>query len=371
MSSFRRRASSSGRSTTLYRVFSRFGVLAGLGLVILAAYTLSSLPAWRYRAALPLVGSGARGVRALRRAAEGRDVQDIATPITAGELARSASSRPIIMRTSDPPSYLEWLKRQPPGLVADYPSPLAPNPRWAWKDAFHQQVHEHALWQSPENTKTSFASLRDFAADLGAPSTPSALAVAKVKYVVVHRDRYEALGLREPDAQCGLDLLGAFPSDDVAIFKVSASGDEGFAVRDQGFYYVANIKAWPENVGYRWMPQRSEVLVFAPRDDDVFLYGSAVSLDGSRELDVFDSSGKQIGAWEISPFDSAFRFALPVRKGMNRFVLETKPGAVRKNGDLRERSIAVSPLTVAPVNEATRASTTPPPVAACAKRANG
>lgn len=343
-------------ATTLYRVFSRFGILVGLGLIILAAYALSSLPWHRYRAALPVAALVIVAFELYVGPPEVVSVQDIKTPVTVREIARSASSRPIIMDISEPPAYLNWLREQSPGNVVDYPNPLAPDPRWAWKDVFYQQIHEHALWQGPGATNGSRSVLQEYAADLGQPHTPRVLAVANVKYVVVHRDRYKALRLPQPTARCGLEPVAAFPADDVAVYEVSPKPDRGFAVRDQGFYSVANRKVWPEDRGFRWMPEKSEVLVFSPRDDDVFLTGSAFSLDRSRELDVFASSGEQVGAWEILVVETGFRFALRVRKGMNRFVFGAKPGAVRKGGDARKRAVAVSSFTVSPIRGAAQPS---------------
>jgi hypothetical protein len=74
---------------------------------------------------------------------------------------------------------------------------------------------------------------------------------------------------------------------------------------------------------------------------------------------VFDAAGARVGAWEISPFESAFRFALHVQPGVNRFFFVATPGAVRSDDDRRLRAIAVSSLEVASIERARSASGTP------------
>jgi hypothetical protein len=336
-------------ATTLYRVFSRFGVLVGLGLILLAAYALSSLPWSRYRPAIAATALVLVAFELYVGPPKVVAVQDLETAVTVKDLAESASSRPIIMDISKPPTYLAWLRRQPPGIVADYPYPLTPHDRWAWKDVFYQQFHEHALWQGDPLADRSVGALNEFADDLRMPLAARALAVAGVRYVVVHRDRYRELGLSAPATPCGLERLASFPADGVVVYEEKAVADQGFAVRDDGFYPVANRDVWPEDRGFRWMPEQSEVVVYSPRTERVFLSGTAASLGRARDLLVFDSSGEQVGAWRIEELESAFRFALPVRDGINRFVLVARPGPVRRDGDPRLRAVAVSSLTVAPI----------------------
>jgi hypothetical protein len=347
-------------TTTLFRVFSRFGVLVGLGLVILAAYALSSLPRRTFAAALPVAALLLVAFELYVDRPAVVDVQDVGTPVTVRELARAASAPPTVMRVERTPEYVEWLERQPQGIVADYPNPADPHGRWAWEDVFYQTSHRHPLWQGLDPGEDQAHALKEYANDLDERLAATVLAVADVKYVVVHRDRYRALRLKQPTVMCGLDLVAEFPRHDVDVYRVAGDREASFAVRDRGFYSVANRRLWPEDRGYRWVPDRSEILLYSPRQDEVFLFGSAVSLGRPRELDVLDSAGEQVGAWEILERQTWFRFALPVEPGLNRFVFRTKPGAVRGgSADSRRRAIAVSSFTVSsirmPVSEAARA----------------
>ncbi len=341
--------------TTIYRVYSRFGVLVGLGLVILAAYALANLRPRRLAQAVSAVALVAVALELYVGPAAVVRIQDVRAPANVAELAGLGSGRPEIVSVEEPPSYLRFLKERPPGIVADYPNPANPDWRWAWQDVFYQYFHGHPLWQAMWSGDGEVSPVRDFAADLNKRVVPSVLAGAQVRYVVVHRDRYRVLEERQPSPRCGMKKIGSFPKENVDIYRVTARGDEGFAARGRGFYSIANDKVWPEDRGFRWMGDRSDILVFSPRDDEIFLSGLAVSLGRSRRLDVIDVSGGSVGSWEILEAETSFRVPLRVKSGMNRFTLRVTPGAEpRSSWDTRKVTLAVSPLSTAPINPPSR-----------------
>ena len=78
-------------ATTLYRVYSRFGVLVGLGLILLAAYALANVPRRPLYTALTVVPIAIVAFELSIGQPKFLRVQDIHTPTTVAELAELAS----------------------------------------------------------------------------------------------------------------------------------------------------------------------------------------------------------------------------------------------------------------------------------------
>jgi hypothetical protein len=335
-------------ATTLYRVYSRFGVLVGLGLILLAAYALANVPRrplYTALAAVPLLIVAFElsiGLPKLLR------VQDIHTPTTIAELADLAAGSERIVTVGEPPAYLGWLARQPAGVAADYPNPAAPPDLWAWRDVFYQYFHRKPLWQTIFPSTDEVIGVKEYAADLGNPLVPSVLATAGVEYVVVHRDRFRPLRERLPEPACGLELRARFPADRVVVYRVNAT-NKGFAVRAGGFF-APRKEVWPEDRGLRWMRRKGKLFIHSPRDVETFVTGVAVSANIPRRLDVLDEAGRPVGAWQILPGETYFRFALQLKTGFNRFTLRATPGEARRaKFDDRRVTVAISALTTQPV----------------------
>jgi hypothetical protein len=330
------------RLTAVYRVYSRFGVLVDFGLILLAVYALSQLPARRFAAAVPLVALAVVAAELYVPRPQLVRVEQLTTPASIAQLARFESGTPILADLSRPPQYVEWLRTHGSSIVADYPNPAVPDGRWAWKDIYEQYNHHLALWEmAPGRTDESGA--RDLAADLDGATTPSVLAVAGVRWVVVHRERYKSLGLPVPDARCGLRRVATFPSG-VVVYRVTASADATWVSRT-GFDSLYNRKLWPESIGLRWMEDRARIRIYSPRRNAVFLSAFAVSLGKARTLTLAATDGHIVGTTVVNETGASIKFQFAVAPGFSDYTLTASPGEQpRGEGDSRRVSVAMSPF---------------------------
>jgi hypothetical protein len=98
------------------------------------------------------------------------------------------------------------------------------------------------------------------------------------------------------------------------------------------------------------MGPEGRIVAVAAEAGEVFIVGTAISLNRSRQLDLVDAQGRTVAAWEILQNETAFRFALPLRKGANRFTLRTTPRDEPRGGsDERRVTIALSDLALQPI----------------------
>jgi hypothetical protein len=350
-------------ATTVYRVFSRMGVLAGFGMILLAVYALSNLPRGRLYRALPFAALVVVALELYVPRPEVLRVQDLPTPVNVAQLATFESGKPRIADLGHPPAYVTWLRDHPGGLVADYPNPEAPNGRWAWKDVFEQYEHRHPLWQIATD-QVDTTGVRTFASDLANGLAANALATANVKYVVLHRDRYWDLAKPAPTKICGLREMARFSNGDVIVYRVVAHADAGW-VTSAGFRSPYNTAMWPEDRGLRWMGDTATIRVFWPHEGNAYVSAFAVSLARPRALEAFDSAGKSVGSWEIPPNGTTFRFGLPLERGFNSFTLRATPGSEpRGSGDPRSVAIAMAPLTLTDAGQDPEQAVTTAPVCA-------
>jgi hypothetical protein len=158
-----------GSVTTTIRVYARFGVLVGLGLVILAAFALDAL-----------VRGSRRGV-----------LFAVAAVALAGIELAGYIPAPI-WRTDRPPAYVQWLARQPKGIVAFYPSPgdTDAEERFAREQYFFQTVHAQPLFFSGSPVKSRAWAIRALADHVEDELTAGILAAEGVRYVVVDPEVY-------------------------------------------------------------------------------------------------------------------------------------------------------------------------------------
>ena len=337
--------------THLYRVYSRFGVLVGFALVLLAAYALSQLSRRRALLVGPVVLVAAAFELSVGLPKEITPYERLRVPVTVLDLAGVGQMPLPIIGIDRAPPYLAWLRKHPGGIVADYPGGSTPPPEWAGKDVFYQYFHRHPVWQlAPAGTYASY--VRGAAADLDHPRTPHILASSGVKYVVVHRERYASLTGSIPEMRCGFAQLTTFAETGSPIYAVTATPAERFVMLGSGFYprVPPTWQRWPENVYWQWMGESGTVVIRAARAESVFLVGAAVSLHGSRRLDIFDARARHAASWEILRFTTFFRIPLEVVPGWNRFRFRASPGPVqREPDDPRLVSIAFSPLDVRPI----------------------
>jgi hypothetical protein len=335
---------------TVYRVYSRFGVLVGFGLALLAAYSLSRIAlvrrrvpwtAWVPAAALVLAAfelyvPRPRVVR----------LESIQIAVTTRQIGAYESGRPVIEDTSHPPAYVNWLRRNARGLEADYPDPAEPDGRWSWRDQFDQIHHHLPLWEMA-NGQVDDSGIRAQAADLADPLTSSILAAEGVRWVVVHTERYRARGEAPPRPACGLRKQAAFPNG-VVVYKTNAAARNGLWAAPSGLLWVYNPKLWPESLGMRWMQRSVALRVYSGRYGSATLSLVAVSLNHPRTLTLSEGD-TTIGSAAVNTTGSVIRFPLSVAAGFHDYTLRAEgPLAVRGQGDTRLVSLAIGSLRVSP-----------------------
>jgi hypothetical protein len=339
------------RATTLFRIYARFGVVVGLGEIMLAVFFLAHL---RNASAARIVAVVAIALVAVElyvpRPTPVSIPQDL-TAISTLQIGASLSGVPVLLSVGDTPAYVRWLQGHPGGIVADYPRPENPDGRWEWKQAFYQTRHHHPLWQ----VTTTVAAAQDrfgvrrAASDLDSALTPLILAASKVRYVVVHEDQYRVHGgaVPRPDARC-LRAVARFPASSVTIYRAPSRSTRGWASRGNGFYSIANAKLWPESAGYAWMADTGLVAVYWPKGETVVIHGTAVSLNEPRKLTILDSAKTEVGSSVIAATETTFNIPVRVHAGFNTFTFVTTPGSrPRGFGDARPVSVAMLPITVA------------------------
>jgi hypothetical protein len=338
--------------TSLYRVYSRFGILVGLGLVLLAAYALSRL--LRNRRAAPALVAALLAVAAFELSVGTATVEtldELEAPATAQELAEFQGVPLPLTKLAPTPAYVDWLADRPGGIVADYPNDAQPYGEWAWKDQFLQMRHGHPLFQAAaEGTRE--AAIRSSTADLDHSQTAGILAAENVRYVVLHLDRYEELGIPVPSfLGCAFVQLTSSKETGAAIYEVKAPPLRRYAIASAGFYDPEPFAFAPADVYWQWMRSAGRVYVRSASPGAVFLTGGAASLKGTRRLDVRDEEGSIVTSWEILPKATFFRMVLTVKRGWNEFTFDVSgPELMRAEGDPRLVTIAVSPLVVTPLN---------------------
>jgi hypothetical protein len=172
-----------GLATTFWRVYARFGVVAGFALAMLAALALSALArrpgrAWRLLGPIALIL-----------------VYVEILPGNVGTFPTSASAAP---------AWVSWLAGQPRGIVATYPMTRGWGPPNAlMEEAFFWQTVDHdpgfvdvnANYRQFLSRKTS---IRLLTYDLGDPLAARVLATKGVRYVVVDPATYRAIGRKTP-----------------------------------------------------------------------------------------------------------------------------------------------------------------------------
>jgi hypothetical protein len=339
------------RVTTLFRIFSRFGVLVGLGEIMLAVFALAQLR--RSRAGVLVAGAALVFVAVELHVPRPKPIgiqQDL-TAISIPEIAKSLSGAPLLLMLDEEPQYVRWLARHPGGIVADYPRPGSPDLHWEWKDAFAQTFHHHALWQTTSTSSVAqdVGGERHAAADLSAKVVPDILADSGVRWVVVHADHYRLTHTAVPKvaARCGLVQVASFSAPSIEIYRVSKRSARGWIVPGLGFYSIANDKLWPESAGFTWIGDTATFTVYWPISDQVLVSAPTVSLGSPRQLRILNDAGSKLGEWEIGTSETTFSIPLNVQPGLNRFtVTATPPARIRGYGDGRRVSVAMRPLQV-------------------------
>jgi hypothetical protein len=314
--------------TSYFRVYARFGILVGLGLVVLAAPALQWLLVRRDRL---------------------RFVPFLALVLVAFELLPG----PIVgWAATTPPVYDRWLAGQPRGIVAHYPM-LTDQPaaihlgeREIYWQMFAPQPLYNIFGAGTGDTRES--AIRILSRYITDPRTPSILAAEHVRYVVLHDDVYRQEGVTPPPAPSQLHLIKRFPS--VRIYRL----DPGTAAVDvdqlleQSAAEVAAVEGLkPPAVTFAGggLPTVRGSAAFTLANSDVnlkraMIYVRAASSSGTAHLQMVSPTGQTIGDWPIGrqPTDVSYG-PFAVADGSTAMSLRVVGG-----GTVSIRSFTVQPL---------------------------
>jgi hypothetical protein len=311
-----------GHFTTTLRVYARFGVLVGLGLVILAAF----------------------GLERLERA-RGRRWALACLVLLALELTPTLPAKAWV--ANDPPASDRWLARHPGGEVAIYP--LAGDRKAAQRlngeEYYFQRFHGHPVFSTVEASMPKQAiALRLVAQYFTASWTPHILAAEHVRYVVIRTDVYRELGeappvlspksfrllAKVPDARIYRVL--AAPLDVAAFFRghgaelATAAGQQ--PPRDsfrKGFYPPENFKY---NVLWRWLQQDGTINIRPTGGPTAMeLHALAFSNGAPRTLQVYGPGHRLLGSAPIpTNLETITIGPFSIGPGTTTFTLHVTPG---------------------------------------------
>lgn len=344
-------ASAFGQLTTIVRVYSRFGVLVGLGLALLAAFALD----------------------ALVRRRRGRAMAGVVLALAVVELA--VAPPPLdVWRVDRPPAYDTWLADQPRGIVALYPGAgdTPEEDRFVRQEIYFQTVHWQPLFFTESAQKGRGWAIRELADNLDEPGVPQLLASQKVRYVVVADDVYRSIGERPPYVP--LPLLRRF--DGARVFKVVAEPADVEAVLHANAGRVAAAMGIPaptvtipgrgfhgpersalDGRDWRWLIQDGLLEVDVPEADVQFeLKGIAFSALRNRLLSLRDEEGDTLAETDIGTATIDFTlgpFRLPAGKSKLTLTVSPPPEPLG-DADPRPASIFLSPVEIRPLADYSR-----------------
>jgi hypothetical protein len=343
-----------GSLTTAIRVYARFGVLVGLGLVILAAFALDALA---------------------RSARRGALVAAAALALVGVELANPVPAP--IWRTDRPPAYDNWLATQPSGIVAFYPSPgdKEAEARYVREQYFFQTVHAQPLFFSGSPRKSRAWAIRALADHVEDELTAGILAAEGVRYVVVDPSVYSATPgeaapsvppklYRELAQVGGARIYGvtAQPVDlDEALHDNAARVAAAIGIKaptvdvpGQGFHELERASDGSQS---HWMIQDGFVEVDNPEPAaNLELAAKGFSAHGPRRLDLIAGDGSVLASVQVTTSDEQIRLG-PFRlsKGEHTLRIRADPGPEPLGaGDPRLGSVFLSPIDVRPIADYSR-----------------
>ncbi len=342
-----------GQFTTNWRVYSRFGELAGFAFVVLAAVALSALArrpgrGWRYLGPVALL-------------------------VTIVELFPGNVGS---FDTRHGPPWVEWLAAQPRGIVATYPTSLQSGP--ALNVSFDQlsyQAIDHdpgfeIVGQSFLEARSRRQAIRTLAMNVGGPLTANILATEGVRYVVVADDAYRAEGLHpptlDPHRYTLLRRVG-----DVRIYSVHAPPVDLEAAIEAHQPEIAQIQGGllpPPSVtlggGFNapepfngatgsWMIQDGVIRIENHDVTPLRVVISAVAFSNGqpRTVRLLDSAGRVVSTVIVPGYATPVHFApVDIGTGTTTFRLEASPGPdVLGASDPRQASVFLTQVAVRPV----------------------
>ncbi len=344
-----------GAVTTTIRVYARFGILVGLGLVILAAFALDAVLRSGRRNAL-LAGVAAFALVGVEL------VNHLPAPI---------------WRTDRPPAYVDWLATRPTGIVAFYPSPgdKEAEGRFAREQYFFQTAHGQPLFFSGSPSKSRAWAIRALADHVEDEVSAGILAAEGVRYVVVDPSVYRATpgeGAPAIPPRLYRELARVGAARIYAVIAPPVDLDETLhehAARVAAAIGIPKPKVRVPGLGFneperaadgsqsRWLIQDGFVEVDNPvAAADLELAAKGFSAHRPRRLDLIAGDGSVLASVQVPTNDEAIRigpFRLP--KGEHTLRLRADPGpAPLGSSDPRQASVFLSPIDIRPVADYSR-----------------
>jgi hypothetical protein len=335
-----------------WRIYNRLAAVAGFGLVLLAVATLDRL-----------LRSGDRRARA---------VAAVAIPLMLLE-ALPGLPVPTYRFHVDPST--AWLRAHPGGAVAIYPmpQPVAVNQArlddLTWGSYYLQVVQQHPLFQSkPDQTSLTIPNLvQSLTSDPSRPVAASLLRRYGVRWVVIHRDVYSAIGQSPPTLGRGFAPVASFPGVQVlrvtappadfatvahdqepAVAKKAVGGDAPLSF-GAGFQLPERYQNYRDG---RWLEQDGVVAVPSDVALPLVVYElrlAAFSAQGTRRVDVYEGT-RRVASFPVpaDALDVVRRFRFCSGNSL-RFVATPGPEPLGPS-DPRLASVFFENLVLAPVD---------------------
>jgi len=318
-----------GHITTYWRIYARFGLIVTIALAILAAVALQAL--WR-------------------RSRTGRLLATAALVLLVVEFLPGV---PNVYRLDAVPPWAQWLKRQPPGAVANYPLPTDKAPaRDLVGNAYFLQTttaHPNFAYFGSGSSDTREDAIRILVRYVDSPFTPSVLKAEDIRYVLLHDDVYRDQGEQPPTVPPGFHLVRTLPGP-VRVLELDPTVKPAdlSAVLEQNAAAIAQVQGLPTPTltvagGTPFEGSARVRLAWAAaaplRRVTVVLH--AQSADGPRTLELSGPDGTVYGTWQIGTGDTQVSFGpLPLPPGTSAdFTLKSDPA-----GRITILSTQVQPL---------------------------
>jgi len=327
-----------GEFTTFWRVFARFGFLVTFALAALAALALTAV---------------------IRRNRFGTAIAVAAIAVLGVEYY--AGVAPIYVFKPTP--YSNWIAKQPPGIVANYPLPTdSTQALTLLANTFYQQIYnkhpQFALFGSGYGG-TREDGIRILARYVTSPDTAGILKAEHVRYILLHDDVYRAEGTAPPGDPPGMRLVATIPGH-VRAYEIDPSvapanlpklldlNSATIALAQSLLTPTLSLSGFsdPHSVngqaGWRTMPAEAEVTLTSgdARVRRAQLVFSTVATGVPRTLELVDSTGTVVRQVTVDVRPTQVLLgAFNVQGKTTKFTLRTDPA-----GPIEVGPISVQPL---------------------------
>ena len=341
------------------REYARFAGVAGFGLVLLASASLDHLIRSGRRAYVAAAGLGIAVV--VLEALPG-------LPVPTFRLQADAATT--------------WLRAHPGGSVAMYPIKRAASGGLAydnmyWSAYYLQVYHHHPIFEEPTGVPPATASAiaATLVGDLSDEETPAILRAEGVRWVVVHRSVYHAMGEPVPRLGRGFKIAARFPG--VQVLRVTAPranlrviltahaaelahqialGDAQVEFGD-GFYGAEHFDRY---IDAHWMQQNGELVIHpgdVPLPFVVYdLQIRAFSANVPRLVEVFEGS-RRVASFEVPTSEVVINRRLRFPGTYSTLTFRAEPGPSPLGAsDPRLASVYFESVAAAPVGLSLRTS---------------